>query len=276
MGQDIPRAFRLLAAPAALFSFALFLAPLLLMLSLAFRDPQPGLQNFGWMATSSAVGKIVWATFRFSAIASVISVMLGFAVAYAIWLSGRTLSLVLLFVVLVSFWLSVLIRCFALILALGPNGPVNATLAALSLGPVRLIRNEPGVLLGMVHYLIPFAVLTILAALRGIDLSLVAAARSMGAHRARVFRTVVLPLAAPGAFAALALTFVIALGFYITPALLGGGRVVMIAEFITFHVQNVLAWGKASALAIFLIAAIGASYGLVKLPEMLMRQRRAA
>jgi putative spermidine/putrescine transport system permease protein len=87
---------------------------------------------------------------------------------------------------------------------------------------------------------------------------------------------VVLPLSAPGTLAALALTFVIALGFYITPALLGGGRVVMIAEFITFYVQNVLAWGKASALAIFLIAAIGASYGLVKLPEMLLRRSRTA
>lgn len=276
MGHEIPRAFRLLAVPAVLFSFALFLAPLLLMLSLAFRDPEPGLQNFAWMSTSSAVGKIVWATFRFSAVASIVSVMLGFVVAYAIWLSGRTLSMLLLFVVLVSFWLSVLIRCFSLILALGPNGPVNALLFAVSAGPVRLIRNEPGVLIGMVHYLVPFAVLTILAALRGIDLSLVAAARSMGAGRARVFRTIVLPLSAPGTLAATALTFVIALGFYITPALLGGGRVVMIAEFITFHVQNVLAWGKASALAIFLIAAIGASYGLVKLPELLLRRTRAA
>jgi putative spermidine/putrescine transport system permease protein len=276
MDQDIPRSFRLLALPAVLFSLALFVAPLLLMLSLAVRDPEPGLENFAWMASSSAVGKIVWATFRFSAIASLLSVLLGFLVAYSIWLSDRLVGMALLVVVLVSFWLSVLIRCFALIMALGPNGPVNAAMAMVSLGPVQLIRNETGVLIGMVHYLVPFAVLTILSALRGIDVSLIAAARSMGAGRVQLFRTVVFPLSAPGTLAALALCFVIALGFYITPALLGGGRVVMIAEFITFFVQNVLAWGKASALAIFLIAAIAASYGAVKLPEMLLRRRQAA
>ena len=177
---------------------------------------------------------------------------------------------------LISFWLSVLIRCFALIMALGPRGPLNAALDPIGLGPVQLIRNETGVLIGMVHYLVPFAVLTISAGLRGIDLSLVAAARSMGAGRARLLRTVVLPLAAPAIVAAFALCFVIALGFYITPALLGGGRVVMVAEFITFFVQKVLAWGKASALALLLITIIGAGYGLARLLEMTLRKRSAA
>lgn len=276
MDKDIPRAFRLLAFPASLFCVVLFVAPLLLMLSLAFRDPQPGVENFVWMASSTAVAKIAWATFSFSAIASVISVALGFVVAYAIWLADRRVSLALLVIVLVSFWLSVLIRCFALIMALGPNGPINAALKAMSIGPVQLMRNEPGVLIGMVHYLLPFAVLTILSSLRAVDLSLVAAARSMGAGRFHVFRTVVLPLSAPGTIAALALCFVISLGFYITPALLGGGRVVMIAEFVTFYVQNVLAWGKASALAIFLIALIGVSFGVAKSLELLLRRRVSA
>lgn len=276
MDKDIPRAFRLLAFPASLICVVLFVAPLLLMLSLAFRDPQPGVENFVWMASSTAVAKIAWATFRFSAIASVISVALGFVVAYAIWLADRRVSLALLVIVLVSFWLSVLIRCFALIMALGPNGPINAALKAMSIGPVQLMRNEPGVLIGMVHYLLPFAVLTILSSLRAVDLSLVAAARSMGAGRFHVFRTVVLPLSAPGTIAALALCFVISLGFYITPALLGGGRVVMIAEFVTFYVQNVLAWGKASALAIFLIALIGVSFGVAKSLELLLRRRVSA
>lgn len=276
MDKDIPRAFRLLAFPASLICVVLFVAPLLLMLSLAFRDPQPGVENFVWMASSTAVAKIAWATFRFSAIASVISVALGFVVAYAIWLADRRVSLALLVIVLVSFWLSVLIRCFALIMALGPNGPINAALKAMSIGPVQLMRNEPGVLIGMVHYLLPFAVLTILSSLRAVDLSLVAAARSMGAGRFHVFRTVVLPLSAPGTIAALALCFVISLGFYITPALLGGGRVVMIAEFVTFYVQNVLAWGKASALAIFLFALIGVSFGVAKSLELLLRRRVSA
>jgi putative spermidine/putrescine transport system permease protein len=276
MDQDVPASFRLLAIPGTVFCVVLFVAPLLMMLSLAVRDPQPGIDNLVWMATAPAVGKIVWATLWFSVVASAISIALGFLLAYVIWLLDRGASLAFLVVVLVSFWLSVLIRCFALIMALGPRGPLNAALDSVGLGPVQLIRNETGVLIGMVHYLVPFAVLTISTGLRSIDLSLIAAARSMGAGRTRLFRTVVLPLAAPAIVAAFALCFVIALGFYITPALLGGGRVVMIAEFITFFVQKVLAWGKASSLALLLIAAIGASYGLARLLELTLRKRSAA
>lgn len=275
MNSDIPGRYRYLAIPATVFCIGLFVAPLLLMLSLAVREPQPGLENLTWMFSSSAVGKIMWATLRVSAVASLVSVVLGFLLAYVIWLLDRRASLIFLVVVLVSFWLSVLIRCFALIMALGPRGPINETLQAIGLGPVQLIRNETGVLLGMVHYLIPFATLTIIAGLRGIDLSLVAAARSMGAGRMRLFRTIILPLSAPALVAALALCFVIALGFYITPALLGGGRVVMIAEFITFFVQKVLAWGKASSLALLLIAIIASSYGFARLIELMLRRRSA-
>ena len=199
MDHDIPVSFRLLAIPGVMFCLALFVAPLLVMLSLAVRDPRPGIDNLIWMTTTPAVAKIVWATLWFSIVASAISVALGFLLAYVIWLLDRGASLVFLVVVLVSFWLSVLIRCFALIMALGPRGPVNAALDAVGLGPVQLIRNETGVLIGMVHYLIPFAVLTISTGLRGIDISLIAAARSMGAGRTRLFRTVVLPLSAPAA-----------------------------------------------------------------------------
>jgi putative spermidine/putrescine transport system permease protein len=276
MGGDIPRSFRLLAIPGAAFCLVLFVAPLLLMLSLAVRDPEPGLDNLVWMATSSAVGKIVWATLRFSIVASVLAVGLGFLLAYVIWLLDRGASLAFLTVVLVSFWLSVLVRCFALIMLLGPRGPLNESLGAMGLGPVQLIRNETGVLIGMVHYLIPFAALVMSSALRGIDLSLVAAARSMGAGRLRLFRTIVVPLSAPALVAAFGLCFVISLGFYITPALLGGGRVVMLAEFITFFVQKVLAWGKASSLALLLAALIGASYGIAVLLERVLKTRVTA
>jgi putative spermidine/putrescine transport system permease protein len=274
MENRVPALFRLLALPAAILALAAFVTPLLLMLSLAVLDPEPGFSNFGWIATSGAVHQILFATIRFSLIASVISVSLGFLLAYVIWRDER-IGEAILIVVLVSFWLSVLVRCFALILVLGPRGPLNSLLPMLGLGPVRLIRNELGVFIGMVHYLVPFATLTILSALRGIDTSLPSAARSLGAGKAYIFRSVILPLSAPGSTAALGLCLVISFGFYITPALLGGGRVVMLAEFISFHVQNVLAWGKASALAVMLISAIGLSYLGLKGCELLLRRRIA-
>jgi putative spermidine/putrescine transport system permease protein len=274
MENSVPALFRLLALPAAILALAAFVTPLLLMLSLAVLDPEPGFSNFGWIATSGAVHQILFATIRFSLIASVISVSLGFLLAYVIWRDER-IGEAILIVVLVSFWLSVLVRCFALILVLGPRGPLNSLLPMLGLGPVRLIRNELGVFIGMVHYLVPFATLTILSALRGIDTSLLSAARSLGAGKAYIFRSVILPLSAPGSTAALGLCLVISFGFYITPALLGGGRVVMLAEFISFHVQNVLAWGKASALAVMLISVIGLSYLGLKGCELLLRRRIA-
>ncbi len=276
MDNSIPSSFRLLLVPGLVFATVLFLGPLVLMLSLSVREAETGIENFDWMLGSSAVQSIAWATVRFSALASTISVVLGFFLAYAIWRSGRILGTSLLAVVLISFWLSVLVRCFSLILMLGPNGPVLPALAFLGLGDVRLIRNESGVLIGMAHYLIPFAVLTILISLRAIDLSLVSAARSMGAGRGRIFRTIILPLAVPGTIAAFSLCFVIALGFYITPALLGGGRVVMIAEFVTFYISDILDWGKASALAILLLVLIGFSYAVLRLAQSLFGRARAA
>lgn len=272
MNKSVPSLFRLLVLPATILALAVFVAPLLQMTSLAVLDPEPGFSNFDWIATSSAVHQILYSTIRFSLIASTVSVLLGFLLAYVIWRDDRVGEAILI-VVLVSFWLSVLVRCFTLILVLGPRGPLNSLLPLLGLGPVRLIRNEPGVFIGMVHYLVPFATLTILSALRGIDDSLLSAARSMGAGKTYIFRTVVLPLSAPGSVAALALCLVISFGFYVTPALLGGGRVVMIAEFISFHVQNVLAWGKAAALALMLIAVIGLSYLALKSSELLLRRR---
>lgn len=271
MNKSVPSLFRLLVLPATALVLVAFVAPLLQMISLAVLEPEPGFSNFDWIATSPAVHQILFATIRFSLIASLVSVLLGFLLAYVIWRDDRIGEAVMV-VVLVSFWLSVLVRCFTLILVLGPRGPVNSLLPFLGLEPIRLIRNEPGVFIGMVHYLVPFATLTILSSLRGIDDSLLAAARSMGASRAYIFRTVVLPLSAPGSVAALGLCIVIAFGFYVTPALLGGGRVVMIAEFISFYVQNVLAWGKAAALALMLIVVIGLSYLGLKSSEFLLRR----
>jgi putative spermidine/putrescine transport system permease protein len=122
--------------------------------------------------------------------------------------------------------------------------------------PLPLVRNELGVVIGMVHYLIPYAVLPIFANMLGIDPRLVRAARGLGASRFTAFRRVFLPLSMPGIISASILIFIFSLGFYITPALLGGGKTVMIAEYITVQIMEALNWGTGSMLAATLLVAV--------------------
>jgi putative spermidine/putrescine transport system permease protein len=160
--------------------------------------------------------------------------------------------------VLLTFWLSVLVRAFAWVMILRPEGPVNGALLALGLveRPVQLVRNEIGVVIGMVHYMLPYAVLPLYANMQGIDRRLVAAARGLGASPFTAFRRVFLPLNRPGIVGAGLLVFVFSLGFYITPAILGGGRTTMIAEYIGIQIQATLRWGLATMLASTLLVTV--------------------
>jgi putative spermidine/putrescine transport system permease protein len=266
---EIGWTYRVLMVPLIVATLVLYVAPLISMLSLAVLDPSPGIENFAWIADSTATWSILKTTLRISLIAAALSVLLGYLVSYVIWLLPNLLGRLMLATVLVSFWLSVLVRCFALLMTFGNRGPLNQLLLDIGIvaKPMPIMRNEIGVVIGMIYYLMPYAVLTLLSAMQGIDMALLGAARSLGAGKARIFYRIVVPLSANGIFAAFGICFILSLGFYITPALLGGGRVVMIAEFITFFVSNVLAWGKAAALALVLTLSIAVGWLLVRLIE---------
>jgi putative spermidine/putrescine transport system permease protein len=164
----------------------------------------------------------------------------------------------MLFCVLLPFWISILVRSFAWLTLLRGEGPINELLQAIGLidEPLSLVRNETGVLIGMVHVMLPYAVLTLYANMRGIDLGLIAAARSLGASRFEAFRRVFLPLTRPGLIGAGTLVFILSLGFYVTPALLGGGRVLMVAEYIAVQINDTLRWGLGTMLAASLMIAV--------------------
>jgi putative spermidine/putrescine transport system permease protein len=171
----------------------------------------------------------------------------------------------MLFCVLLPFWISVLVRSFAWLTILGPQGPINATLQGLGLTdePVQLARNETGVLIAMVHVMLPYAILTLYANMRGIDAGLVSAARSLGASRFQAFRMVFLPLTRPGMIGAATLVFILSLGFYVTPAILGGGRVLMVAQYTAIQISETSRWGLGTMLAATLmIAVLGAMWAL--------------
>ena len=247
----------LLLAPLILLA-GLYLYPLSRVLWLSVTVPKPGLENFERLLTSSAIQRVLWTTVRICVLTTALALIIGYAVAYAaLHLRGWRGEL-LLFFVLLSFWLSVLIRAFAWLTLLQSRGVINTWLmdAGMIDAPLPLIRNEFGVVLGMVHYMIPYSALPLYANMKGIDPRLVPAARGLGAGPVQAFLKIYLPMSLPGLISAGILTFIFSLGFYVTPALLGGGKTIMIAEYIAVQINDTLNWGLGSMLATTLLLAI--------------------
>jgi putative spermidine/putrescine transport system permease protein len=248
----------LLIAPAVVAMAVFYVYPLLRVLWISVTEPAWGFGNYALLVTNPAVQRILVTTARICAVTSLLTLVLGYAVAYAMVHVSETHRQWMLFCVLLTFWLSVLVRAFAWVMILRPEGPVNGALLVLGLveRPVQLVRNEIGVVIGMVHYMLPYAVLPLYANMQGIDRRLVAAARGLGASPFTAFRRVFFPLNRPGIVGAGLLVFVFSLGFYITPAILGGGRTTMIAEYIGIQIQATLRWGLATMLASTLLVTV--------------------
>ena len=248
----------ILVLPFLVLVGALFLGPIVNILWVSVTDPVPGLGNYAQLFTSDTLGRILWTTLRVCAICTVISVVLGYAIAYAMVHAADSARNKMLGLLLVSFWISVLVRTFSWLMLLGRNGVVNNGLEALGVisQPIAFMRNELGVLIGMVHYMVPYAVLPILASMQSLDGRVVQASRSLGASGAQTFWRVYLPLTRAGLVAASLLVFIINLGFYVVPAVLGGGKVLMVAEYISVQVLVTLQWGTAAMLAALLLFGV--------------------
>lgn len=250
----------LLVLPALAAMLIFYIWPLVQIFAISFSEPQPGIDNYVDMLSSRPIRTSFVITFRIAAITTVGCLLLGYIVSYAIYHASARWVGLMIALVLLPFWSSVLVRSFAWIVLLGRSGVVNDTLldAGLIGDPLPLMHNEFGVLVAMIHVMLPFAVLPIMANMKGIDPSYVAAARGLGASEFTAFRQVYFPQTLPGVLSATLLVFVLSLGFYITPALLGGGRVLMISEYITYQIQEFLKWGLGTALSVALLLATAA------------------
>ncbi|MGW3690638.1 ABC transporter permease [Streptomyces sp. NPDC005125] len=197
-------------------------------------------------------------TFEISALSTLATVVLGYLLAVVIWRRGPLMKVVLFALVLLPFWTGVLVKNFAWAVLLQDNGLVNSVLQALGItqGPLTLLHNRFAVLVGMVHYLLPYAVFPIYAALAAIDDRLELAARSLGAGEASIFRRITLPLTLPGVSAAGLLVFIISTGFFITPVVLGGPGDMMIANEIDYYATQLTDFPGASALAVLLTVTV--------------------
>ncbi|MEZ5843761.1 MAG: ABC transporter permease [Hyphomicrobiaceae bacterium] len=195
-------------------------------------------------------------TFELSVLVTLICIVLAYPIAYIMTQTGRRMTAVLLTLVLFPIWTSLLVRCYAWLVLLQRRGVVNTWLedAGLIEQPLRIMHNFTGTTIGMVHIMLPFMVLPLYASMRAIDRDYMRAAANLGASPVRAFWQVFVPLSLPGLFAGIIIVFVLCLGFYVTPALLGGGRVMMwsmqIERNVTYHAD----WGAASALGVVLLA----------------------
>lgn len=243
--------------PALVFLAVFFLYPLVRMIALSFDAPEGPLAYYTSIVASPVYMTVLALTFKTALGVTLLCVLFGVPTAYLLANVEGTWRNVLLMAVALPFLTSILIRTYAWMAILGRNGVVNQLLqaAGLTSAPMRLMHNELGVYVGMVHVLLPFMILPVYSVMSGIDRRLLHAAQSLGASPRKALVSVFLPLALPGIASGALLVFLIAIGFYITPALLGGPKQVMISNLIEVQVMELLNWGFGSALAFVLLAA---------------------
>ncbi|RWG06086.1 ABC transporter permease [Mesorhizobium sp.] len=245
----------------------LLVAPLLLLLCTAFLYPLAGL-FWGSVFAPEATLKhylrvlqeplyllILWRTFELAFIVTVLALLLGYPVALAMArVSGRAAMLIGA-CVLIPLWTSVLVRSYAWIVLLQRNGLVNTSLheAGLIEAPLQLLYTQGAVVVAMTQVLLPFMVLPIYSVVRSIPDDLTRAARNLGAGGLQAFLRVTLPLSLPGVSAGVLITFILSLGFYITPALVGGPRTLMMSTLIGQQTTELLNWSFAGALSAVLL-----------------------
>jgi putative spermidine/putrescine transport system permease protein len=246
----------LLVLPAVVFLAAFFLIPLAAMGLRSVTDPVgAGLSNYERFFAEAAYVRVLMNTFWIALVSTITCLVIGYPFAYLMTIVPGRIAGLLLIAVLLPFWSSLLVRTFAWQVILRDTGIVNRFLLDLGVisEPLTLIRTTAGVIVGMSHILLPFMVLPIYAVMRRIDPEYGRAAANLGAPPASAFLRVFVPLSLPGVVAGCLLVFVLALGFYITPALLGGLRDQMISQLIVQQVQQRLDWGFATAMSIVLM-----------------------
>src|SRR5262245_11071756 len=248
----------LLLLPVVLFLVGWFITPLVRLFMLSLNGKAGPLSAYGEILGAEVFRAVFWNTLMLAATVTLISVLLAYPTGYLLSrLKGAWLTLGV-YCVLVPFWISVLVRTFSWMLLLERNGPVNATLkwAGIIGQPLKLLFNDFAVHLGMVHVLLPYAVLPIYAAMLKVDPRLLLASDGLGASGLQTFLRVNLPLTAGGVIVGAIFVFLLSLGFYITPALLGGLHNLTVAMLIDNFVNERLVWPLAAAASFILLVII--------------------
>ena len=253
----------LLVAPAVATIIVLFVIPIGYVLLLSVTDPSVSLAHYRRLFTVSLYANVLLNTFKTSLIVTIACLLIGYPLAYVMARRNDVVAAIFLIAVGLSFWSGFVVRTYAWLVILGNKGPITAAYALAGWGkPPQLLFTSFSSMLGMTHILLPYMVLALYGVMRKIDPSYLRAAESLGARPFGAFRHVFLPLSLPGVVNGCILVFTMCLGFYITPILLGTPKVMMISQLISQQIEDLLAWGFASAIAVVLLACTLVLLGL--------------
>ncbi|MDE3823002.1 ABC transporter permease [Sinorhizobium meliloti] len=253
-----------LTLPALVLLVLFFVVPVVILLTRSVTEPVPGLGNYVELLGSSTYLRIFTNTFLVSGLVTVVSLLIGFPVAWALAvMPGRAASIVFA-ILLLSMWTNLLARTYAWMVLLQRTGVINKLLIGLGLidKPLPLVNNLTGVTIGMTYIMLPFIILPLYGVIKKIDPAILQAAALCGANRWQSLIRVLLPLAMPGMAAGALMVFVMSLGYFVTPALLGGTANMMLAELIAQFVQSLVNWGMGGAAALVLLVVTLALYAV--------------
>lgn len=250
--------------PVLILLVLFFIVPVLMLLLRSVLEPEPGLENYISLFGSTTYLRVFTNTFLIAGIVTLAAVLLGFPVAWLLAILPRNWSVIVLGLIVLSMWTNLLARTYAWMVLLQRTGVINKTLMSLGLisEPLPLVNNITGVTIGMVYIMLPFIILPLMGVIKSIDPSTLRAAALCGANRWQSFARVLLPLSLPGVAAGALMVFVMSLGYFVTPALLGGASSMMLAELIAQLVQSLLKWGLGGAAAFVLLVVTLSLYAV--------------
>jgi putative spermidine/putrescine transport system permease protein len=252
------------ALPAMILVTLFFVVPVVALLLRSVTEPEPGLQNYAALFGDGTYARVLFNTFLVASVVTAVTIVVAFPVAWMLAIMPAALGSIVFGVIILSMWTNLLTRTYAWMVLLQRTGVINRTLIGLGIidEPLPLINNLTGVTIGMVYIMLPFMILPLVGTLRAIDPMTLRAAALCGASPLAAFRRILLPLSLPGIAAGGLMVFVMSLGYFVTPALLGGTSNMMLAEMIAQMIQSLLNWGLGSAAAFVLLAVTMALYAL--------------
>lgn len=246
-----------LSLPALLLVLIVLIVPIAWLFFISFigADGTFSLENYERMLKRKSYARIFQRTFEISLITTALCILIGYPLAYFMSQLPTKIANICLITVLLPFWTSLLVRTYAWLVLLQKNGLINSW--AINMGlwdePIKMVHNMTGTVIGMVHIMLPFLILPVYGAMKSIDKEYLKAAANLGASPAKAFWTVFFPLSAPGLVAGSLIVFVLCLGFYVTPAVLGGGKVILVSMKIASNIEIFVNWGAASAMGVVLL-----------------------
>jgi len=245
----------LLLLPCAAWIVIFFIVPLVLMIWRSLTHEGFSTVVYTELMTSPQYIKVMMTSLKIVSLTTIVTLLIGYPIAYALTISGTWSRIAILTLVTIPYWVDVIVRSFSWLIVLGDNGIINKTLMQVGLTgrPLPLLYSLVSVLLAMIQILLPTMIITLFGAMLRIDRNLLLAAKIHGATGFQAFRSVFLPLSLPGIYGACLLVFVIGLGFYVTPALLGSPAETMISQTIMIEANENLDYERASAAGVILL-----------------------